>query len=163
MTTEQQKTTKTPLEMKREELAAKREANRILAESMEETREQARVADEIAYEEARARAYADPKLGPDRVVGGEIKSAGFVLLRWPDAVTWRHFQNLGILKKDGLKQELCDDLVCRCLEYPDLAKFRQLLERNPAASVQLTTVLIDQMQPDGDALGKGLTGSLPKH
>jgi hypothetical protein len=163
MTTEQQKTAKTPLEMKREELAAKRDANRKVAEAMAEAREQAMIDDEVAYEEARASAYADPKLGPERVTGGLVKGAGFVLLRWPDAVTWRHFQNLGILKKDGMKQELCEDLLCRSVVYPDLPKFRQILERNPSASVQLTTMIIDQMHSEAFALGNEQTSSLPKH
>lgn len=150
------------LEQMRAALAAKRAENRRTAEAAVEAGELARVEDELAYEEARARAYAEPRIGPDRVVGGEIAGAGFCVLIWPDPVVWRGFQDRGILKKDGLKQELCDELVSRCVRYPEPARFKAMLEKNPAASVQLATALINAMQPEDAALGKELRNSLPR-
>jgi hypothetical protein len=151
---------KTPLEAALAKLAAQREANRAAAEAIEAARELARIEDEIRCEEALGRAFADPKLGPERVIGGRIEGAGCVVLTLPDAVVWTQFQDKGILKPNGLNTGLCDDLVCRCVYYPELPVFRAMLARNPAASVQLATEIVKAMEPEDLAMGKGSRRSL---
>lgn len=153
------KTTETPapspLEAARAKLKAVQDANQAALDAAGEKRELVRLEEEARFEEALGRAYADPKLGAERVIGGEIEGAGFAILKLPDPITWQHFQDRGILKKDGLSTGLCDDLVTRCIYYPDLQTFRQMLDRNPAASVKLTSLLTDAMSPEDMAMGKG--------
>lgn len=153
------------LEQRRLEVEAKRNANRAKAEALAEQRELALLDDEERYEEARARAYEDPGIGPDRCLGGLIEGAGgagHVLFRWPDEITWRHFQNRGILKKDGLNTELADDLSCRCLLYPELDKWREIMRRNPSASFQVAAEITAAMSPAEGEAGKGLRSSRPR-
>lgn len=154
-----------PLQRRRLEVEAKRNANKAKAEALAEARELALLDDEEAYEDARAKAYDDPAIGPDRCLGGLIEGAGgsgYVLFRWPDEVTWRHFQNRGILKKDGLTTELADDLTCRCLVYPKLEQWREIMRRNPSASFQVAAKITEAMAPTEADSGKGLATSRPR-
>lgn len=153
------------LELRRLEVEAKRNANTARAETMAEERELALLDDEEAYEDARAKAYEDPAIGPDRCLGGLIGGAGgagHVLFKWPDEITWRHFQNRGILKKDGLTTELADDLTCRCLVYPALDRWREIMRRNPSASFQVAAKITEAMAPAETESGKGLQISRPR-
>lgn len=142
------------LEEIKAKVAAARDANQALAEKAAEGAEGPRLLDELAYEGARAKAYTDPAVGPARVVGGEIKGAGFVLLRWPDAINYVYFVNKGILKPNGLTSELCRELVCRCVLYPAIDPFKTILERNPGAAVALATKLLEGMNSEALEGGK---------
>ncbi len=136
---------------KRKALEAKKAENARIAEAQKAAREDARIDDESAYEDARAAAYA--KFGADKVLGGEVIGAGFVLLHWPDEVEWKHFVNKGILKKDGLTYERCKDLCQRCLCYPTLEKFDTLCKANANAPIALATRIVNAMQPQVEAEG----------
>lgn len=150
------------LERRRLEVEAKRLVNKAKAEEVPEASVLARLDDEEAFEEARAKAYSDPAIGPDRCIWGRIEGAGdigFALFKWPDDANWRHFQNKGILKKDGLSTELADDLTCRCLLYPSLEKWREIMRRNPAASFTVAAEITAAMAPTEAESGKGLRSS----
>lgn len=144
---------KVAIEAKRNELRAKRAANRRAAEQALVAGELPWLDKEIAYEDARARAYAE--YGPERVLGGEIKGAGFAVLRWPSPIDWRYFVNKGILKKDKLTDELCEELVLRCLCDPTRDEYREMVRRNPNVNVALATKIIDAMTGEEEAAGKG--------
>lgn len=141
------------LEALRKQLLEQRAKTKAIADAQQEAAELARLEDEIAYEQAREKAYGD--YGAGHVIGGEIKGAGFVVLRWPDQFTWRYFVNQGILRKDKLTEELCQGLVHKCLVYPALDKFKQMFDRNPNTAVQLAGKIIAAMAPEEDAEGKG--------
>ena len=150
------------LEQRRREVEQKRLANTARAEALAEERELALLDDEEAYEEARAKAYDDPAIGPDRCVGGLLRgagAAGHVLFKWPGSVDWTHFQNRGILKKDGLTTELADQLTCKCLLYPSLEAWGEIRRRNPSASMQSAVQITEAMSPAEQDAGKGLRSS----
>lgn len=140
-------------EEKLKALAELRAANRALAERQAKEIAERRTDDEIAYETARGEAYA--KHGAARVLGGEIKGAGFVALHWPNEIEWKHFVNRGILKKDSLTVDLCKDLCQRCLVYPTLARFDEICQINPNAPVKLAEQIMVAMRPEVEAEGNG--------
>lgn len=151
------------LERRRLEIEAKREANKAKAEAFAEARELALLDDEDAYEDARAKAYEDPSIGPDRCLGGLLEGAGasgHVLFKWPSEIEWRRFQDRGIMKKDGLTTELADDLTSRCLLYPNQEKWKEIRQRNPSASFQVAVKITEALSPPEAEAGKGLRSSV---
>lgn len=136
----------------KKELEAKRRRNREQAEAAAKAGEEKRLREEIAYEEARAAAYE--KYGVSRVIGGEIRGAGFVILRKPTQAEWRLFANRGLLKPDKITEELCGELVYRCLVWPSPAGYEEILKLNPNASVSLTSQITEAMSSKDLAEGK---------
>jgi hypothetical protein len=137
----------------REQIEAKRQSNKARFEAAMAAREEGRLGDELAYEEARAKAYEE--ISPDRVVGGEVKGGGFALFKWPRPHDYTTFVNRGILKTDKLTNELCTEFVHCCRLYPSPERLTEILRTNPAASVALTSKILASMRSDTDAEGNG--------
>lgn len=134
----------TTLEEKRKILEQKREANRAAAEAAKSAAEEKALDDAIAAEGALEQARM--KHGHDRAIHVEIKGAGCVVVHWPDKAIWWHFENRGILKKDGMTAALCEELVCRVLDYPTVDRYKEMTHRNPDTSVQVANLLVSAMQ-----------------
>lgn len=139
-----------------EELRAKaealREGNRRRAEVKQEAKEEERLLDLIAYEEALTTAY--DKYGPDRVISGEITGSGWVILRWPNEIEYKVFADRGILKQDGMSLALCDQICAQCLIYPDADRFKTYRKANPHATIRLANKLVEAMAPKAEEEGK---------
>lgn len=116
--------------------AAKRERVRLeqeRAEREEETTLLAQVeAEELALKNVQAVSEAEASHGP---VGKKIRvvetSSGVVILKRPNHVLFRKFQDSGKVSTDE-----CERLVRPCLVYPDAATFDRWAEEEPGIIVR---------------------------
>ena len=146
-----------PIEQKRAERDKLRADNRAAFEAAAKEAAANRLDAEIAHEKALAEARQ--MHGHDRVIAVEIAGAtphgpGFAIFRWPDQITARHFANRGILKADRLTDELCEDFAVRCCVSPDIGALREMLKRNPGASVAIAGKIQAAMRTEAQEEGK---------
>lgn len=144
---------RTRLEAMRAKLEELRASNRLALEKLAEEREAAELEELVRFEEARARALADPKLG-GRFIEIEITGVGHVITRYPSPIEWNRFQDKGLMKANGLTTALCDELVTHSVYYPDVPALREIMRVNPTASLTIVNAVVAAMAPAVEATGK---------